>query len=289
LIELLQTSPTFVALAAGLLGLVAGSFLNVVIHRLPLMMEREWKSECAMLLDTPAAEAPSEKFNLMVPRSRCPACGHGITALENIPILSYLVLGGECGECKTPISLRYPLVELLSGIAAVVVVTHFGFGPAAACALVLSWCLIALAAIDIDTQLLPDTITLPLLWAGLFANYFGIFVSLEDAVLGAISGYLALWAVFWMFKLATGKDGMGYGDFKLLALLGAWLGWQILPVIIVLSSVVGACVGIALMIFSSHDRSTPIPFGPYLAVAGWITLLWGTEIASRYLYGSSAL
>jgi len=288
-IELLQTSPTFFTSAAGLLGLVVESFLNVVIHRLPLMMEREWKSECEMLLGTAAPGKSDEKFNLMTPRSRCPACNHEISVTENIPILSYVMLGGKCRSCRAPISLRYPLIELASGIVAVVVANHLGFGLMAGCALALSWCLICLAAIDLDTQLLPDAITLPLLWAGIFANYFNVFVSLEEAVLGAIFGYLALWAVFWIFKLATGKDGMGYGDFKLLAVLGAWLGWQVLPVIIVLSSVVGACFGIALMAFWSHDKSKPIPFGPYLAVAGWIALLWGGEISRQYLYGSSPL
>ncbi len=289
MIELLETSPVFFAVTAGLLGLVVGSFLNVVIVRLPVMMEREWKSECSVLLGTAQDTEPAEVFNLMVPRSRCPSCAHQITALENIPILSYLVLGGKCRGCSAPISIRYPLIESLSGLAAVVVAMHFGFGAAAACALALSWALIALAAIDVDTQLLPDAITQPLLWAGLLANCFGVFVGLADAVFGAIFGYLALWIVFWGFKLATGKDGMGYGDFKLLALLGAWLGWQVLPVIVVISSVVGACFGVALMVFWSHDRSKPIPFGPYLAVAGWIALLWGDEIAGRFLYGSGPL
>lgn len=289
MIELLQTSVTFFALSAGLLGLVIGSFLNVIIHRLPKMMEREWKNECAMLLGTANEQEHTDKFNLMVPRSRCPGCGHEITALENIPVLSYVFLGGKCRGCKTRISIRYPVIELLSGVAAVVIALHFGFGAAAVCALVLTWCLISLAAIDIDTQLLPDAITLPLLWGGLSANYFNVFVSLEDAVLGAIFGYLSLWAIFWIFKLVTGKEGMGYGDFKLLAVLGAWLGWQILPVVIVLSSVVGACFGIAMMVFWSHDKSKPIPFGPYLAVAGWIALLWGGEISRQYFFGGGAL
>lgn len=289
MIELLQSSPLLFVISAGVFGLMVGSFLNVVIHRLPLMMEREWRSECAMLLGSSATEESLEKFNLMTPRSRCPACAHEISALENIPVLSYLILGGKCQGCRARISARYPLIEIISAIAAVVVAFHFGVSVAAGCAFVLSWALISLAAIDIDTQLLPDSITLPMLWAGIVANYFNVFVSLDEAVLGAIFGYLSLWAVFWMFKLATGKDGMGYGDFKLLAVLGAWLGWQILPVVIVLSSVVGACVGIGLMVFSSHDKSKPIPFGPYMAVAGWIALLWGDEIMSRYLYGASPL
>ena len=289
MIDLLQSSSSLFFVTAGLLGLVVGSFLNVVIHRLPQMMEREWRSECAMLLDRTELDESPEKFNLMTPRSRCPACGHQISALENIPLLSYLILRGKCHNCKAPISIRYPFIELISGATAVVVAVHFGFGAAAGCAFLLSWALISLAAIDIDTQLLPDLITLPMLWAGILANYFNVFVSLDEAVLGAIFGYLSLWAVFWMFKFATGKDGMGYGDFKLLAVLGAWLGWQVLPLVIVLSSVVGACIGIGLMIFRSHDKSVPIPFGPYLAVAGWIALLWGGDIMSRYLYGSSPL
>lgn len=289
MIDLLQSSSTVFIVTAGILGLMVGSFLNVVIHRLPLMMEREWRSECAMLLDRALPKESPEKFNLMTPRSRCLNCEHQISALENIPILSYVVLRGRCHGCKTPISIRYPFIELVSGTAAVVVAIHFGFSAAAVCAFALSWALISLAVIDIDTQLLPDSITLPMLWAGIVVNYFNVFVTLEEAVLGAVFGYLFLWAVFWMFKFATGKDGMGYGDFKLLALLGAWLGWKILPIVIVLSSIVGACVGIGLMLFLSHDKSKPIPFGPYLAVAGWIALLWGGEITAQYLYGASQL
>lgn len=255
------------------------------------MMEREWQSECHTLLETLAADADAlaTPYNLVVPRSCCPACGHAITALENIPVLSYLFLRGRCSGCGEPISARYPFVELLTGIVAAVVAVRFGFGLPALLALILSFSLVALAGIDVDTQFLPDSITLPMLWLGLFANYFGTFVSLDEAVLGAIFGYLILWTVFWGFKLATGKDGMGYGDFKLLAMLGAWLGWQVLPVIIVLSSVVGAIVGIGLMLFKGHDRSKPIPFGPYLATAGWIALIWGDEIMNRYLFGSAAL
>ena len=289
MIETLQLDPILLTIAAGLFGLLVGSFLNVVIHRLPLMMDREWKSECAALLNSTSPVELSEPFNLMTPRSRCPNCNHHITALENIPLFSYLLLGGKCRECKVKISLRYPLIELISGGVAVVVAMHFGFTAAGACALGLSWSLISLSAIDFDTQLLPDSITLPLLWAGIVANYFELFVSLEESVLGAIFGYLSLWLVFWGFKLATGKDGMGYGDFKLLAVLGAWLGWQVLPIVIILSSVVGACVGIAMMVFTSHDKSKPIPFGPYLAVAGWIALLWGDDITRQYLFGSGAL
>jgi len=290
LIELLASSPTLFTGVAALLGLLVGSFLNVVVYRLPLMMEREWKSECRALLEVGGDDTDdTETFSLVRPRSRCPHCGHQISALENVPILSYALLRGKCSVCKSPISLRYPFVELLSAVAATFVAMHFGFGLAGALGLVLTWALIALAAIDIDTQLLPDSITQPLLWLGILANYHHVFVSLEDAVLGAIGGYLILWAVFWGFKLATGKEGMGYGDFKLLALLGAWMGWQVLPAIIVLSSVVGACFGIGLMIFAAHDRSKPLPFGPYLATAGWIVLLWGGEIMQRYLHGGSPL
>jgi len=289
LTELLATSSTFLVVCTALLGLLVGSFLNVVIHRLPVMTEREWRSDCASLLEIEPGEAPAEPFNLVTPRSRCPGCGHAITALENIPLLSYVMLGGKCRACKKPISLRYPGVELLSGVAAAAVAFDYGFSWATLFALILTWSLIALAAIDFDTQFLFDSITLPMLWLGLIANYFGVFVSLEEAVLGAVFGYLALWSVYWGFKLTTGKEGMGYGDFKLLAMLGAWLGWKILPVIIVLSSVVGACIGIGLMVFAAHDRSKPIPFGPYLAIAGWIALLWGDDIMARYLYGSGGL
>ncbi len=287
MIDLLATSSTFLVICTTLLGLLIGSFLNVVIHRLPVMTEREWKSDCAALLETELGDAPAEPFNLVTPRSRCPHCSHAITASENIPLLSYAILGGKCRGCKKPISLRYPFIELLSGVTAAAVVVHYGFSAATVFALILTWSLIALAAIDFDTQWLFDSITLPMLWLGLIANYFGIFVSLEEAVLGAVFGYLALWSVYWGFKLATGKEGMGYGDFKLLAMLGAWLGWKVLPVIIVLSSVVGACIGIGLMVFAAHDRSKPIPFGPYLAIAGWIALLWGDDIMARYLTGSS--
>jgi leader peptidase (prepilin peptidase)/N-methyltransferase len=288
-IELLQLNPNLYIIVAGTLGLLIGSFLNVVIHRLPLMMEREWRGECESLLNSDSTSGELEPFNLMTPRSRCPSCNHEITALENIPVISYVVLGGKCKGCKASISIRYPVIEVTSAIAAIAVSIHFGFSAAGISALALSWGLISLAAIDIDTQLLPDAITLPLLWAGIIVNYFDVFVSLEESVLGAIFGYLSLWTVFWGFKLVTGKDGMGYGDFKLLAVLGAWLGWQVLPVVIIVSSVVGACVGISMMLFAAHDKSKPIPFGPYLAIAGWIALVWGDEITQRYLYGTGAL
>ena len=270
------------AAAAGLLGLCIGSFLNVVIHRLPRMMEQDWLAQCAELRgETTSTAAP---LSLAKPRSRCPQCGHQITALENIPLISYLlILKGKCSACSTPISPRYPIIEALTGLLSAYVAWHFGPTIQTAGALLLIWALIALAAIDLDTQLLPDSITLPLLWLGLFFNLSNTYTPLATAVIGAMAGYLALWSVFWLFKLATGKDGMGYGDFKLLAALGAWLGWPMLPAIILLSSVVGAVVGISLIIFARQGRNVPIPFGPYLAAAGGIALFWGEAITERYL------
>ncbi|MGB4063604.1 MAG: A24 family peptidase [Azonexus sp.] len=271
------------AAMAGLLGLCVGSFLNVVIHRLPKIMEQEWLAQCAELRgDTLATTA--EPLSLAKPRSRCPACGHQITAIENIPLISYLfVLKGKCSACEAPISSRYPIIEALSGLLSAYVAWHFGATLQAAGGLILVWALIALAAIDLDTQLLPDSITLPLLWLGLSLNLWGAYADLPSAVVGAMFGYLALWSVFWLFKLATGKEGMGYGDFKLLAALGAWLGWQMLPAIILLSSVVGAIVGITLIVATRHGRNVPIPFGPYLAAAGGIALFWGESITRSYL------
>ncbi|NJD25785.1 MAG: prepilin peptidase [Betaproteobacteria bacterium] len=270
------------AAAAGLLGLCIGSFLNVVIHRLPRMMEREWQAQCAeMRGDAPST--PTESLTLARPRSRCPACGHQISAWQNIPVLSYLLLRGRCAACHAPISVRYPLVEALTGLLSAYLVWRFGPTLQAAGALLLLWALIALTGIDLDTQLLPDTITLPLLWAGLLLNISGTFADLESAVLGAIAGYLSLWSVFWAFKLTTGKEGMGYGDFKLLAALGAWLGWQMLPAVILLSSVVGAIVGLTLIVAARRGRNIPIPFGPYLAAAGLIALLWGPQLNRSYL------
>lgn len=269
------------AAMAGLLGLCVGSFLNVVIHRLPKMMEQEWQAQCAELRDEPAPTAAT--LSLARPRSRCPACGHSITALENIPVLSYLFLRGKCSACKAPISCRYPLIELLTGLISAYAAWHFGPTIQTAGALLLLWSLIALAAIDLDTQLLPDSITLPMLWLGLAFNIATTYVDLQSAVIGAMAGYLALWSVFWLFKLATGKEGMGYGDFKLLAALGAWLGWSMLPAIILLSSVVGAVVGISLIVAARHGRNVPIPFGPYLAAAGGIALFWGPQLTRSYL------
>ena len=278
----------FVALA-GILGLLVGSFLNVVIHRLPKMMENEWREQCAEL-SAPIDQAPGHlaqkpTYNLVLPRSACPSCGHQISALENIPVVSYLALGGRCRGCKSKISARYPIVEAMTGLLSGLVAWHFGFGIAGLSALILLWGMIALTFIDADTQLLPDSITLPLLWLGLIVNSDNTFTDLRSAVLGAVFGYLALWSVYWLFKLATKKEGMGYGDFKLLAAIGAWLGWQVLPLVILLSSVVGAVIGIALIVLARMGRNIPLPFGPYLAMAGFIALLWGKPIMDSYLQG----
>jgi len=264
-----------------LLGLAIGSFLNVVIHRLPQILEREWRAQCAGLAGESAPV--QETLSLSRPRSRCPKCGHPISALENIPLLSYLVLRGRCRACRAKISPRYPAIEALTALLSAYVGWHFGFSPAAAGALMFIWAMIALTFIDIDTQLLPDDITLPLLWLGLLVNIGGGFTDLKSAVIGAVCGYLALWSVYWGFKLATGKEGMGYGDFKLLAAIGAWFGWQLLPLTILLSSLVGAIVGIALIVLAKRGREVPIPFGPYLAAAGVLALFWGQPLTHAYL------
>lgn len=274
------STPAFISVIA-ILGLLVGSFLNVVIHRLPLIMHREWQQQCHELIGSEAP--PAAPLTLSTPRSRCPHCGHAISALENIPVISYLILRGRCRDCQARISLRYPLIEALTGLLSALVAWHFGFSWACLGALLLSWALVALTFIDIDEQLLPDSITLPLLWLGLFFNLFGSFTDLQSAVIGALAGYLSLWLVFHAFRLVTGKEGMGFGDFKLLAALGAWLGWQFLPVIILLSSLVGAVVGISLVLLRQHQRSQPIPFGPYLAAAGWLALVWGETINQGYL------
>ncbi len=266
------------------LGLVVGSFLNVVIYRLPRMMQRESDNYVAQESGQPLPH--TDRYNLAVPGSACPACGHQITALENIPVLSWLVLGGKCSNCKTPISARYPLVELLTGLLSAWMVWTFGSGLAGAAALLFCWLLIAMTFIDLDTQLLPDDLTYLLLWAGLLVNLNATFVPLHDAVIGAAAGYLVLWLVYWAFKLATGREGMGYGDFKLLAALGTWLGWTMLPLIILLSSIVGAVVGIGLIVFKSHGRENPIPFGPYLAAAGLIALMFGKPIVQAWMPGA---
>jgi leader peptidase (prepilin peptidase)/N-methyltransferase len=268
-----------------LVGLCIGSFLNVVIHRLPKMLERGWRAECAELAGGTPVDEPT--YNLVVPRSACPSCARPIRAVENIPVVSYLMLGGKCAGCKAPISSRYPLVEVLTAILTVGAIVRFGANSAGLAACVMLWILVALTFIDFDTQLLPDNLTLPLLWAGLLANVLGAVpgVSLRDAVIGAIAGYLILWAVYWLFKIIRGKEGMGYGDFKLLAALGAWLGWQALPLIILMSSVVGAAIGISLVAFKGRDHQIPLAFGPYLAIAGMIALFFGKPLLALYLPG----
>ena len=295
------SDPVVFAVLCAALGLMVGSFLNVVIHRLPVMLKRDWRNQSAEILREwgVASDAPepiqriapvlgefaatNQRYNLVVPRSACPSCGRQIRAVENVPILSYLFLRGRCAGCKTRISLRYPAVEALTGLVSGYVGWTFGFSLAALGGLIFAWALIAAALVDLDTQLLPDDITLPLTWAGLLFNLWHTFTSLDSALIGAVAGYLSLWSVYWTFKLATGKEGMGFGDFKLLAAIGAFLGWKMLPAVILLSSLVGAVVGIGLIVFARHGRHVPIPFGPYLAAAGLIALLWGEAINRAYL------
>lgn len=281
-----QQNSTYFYITVALFSLMIGSFLNVVIYRLPKMMQRGWYFDCREFLadevkDIPAKEHP--EITLSTPNSTCPNCGHAIRFYENIPVFSWLLLKAKCSQCKTPISARYPSIELATMILSVVVATHFGVTMATCWVLVLTWVLIALTMIDYDHMLLPDQLTLPLVWLGLLININGLFVSLDTAVLGAVIGYMSLFSVFWAFKLITGKEGMGYGDFKLVAVFGAWFGWQLLPLLILMASVVGAIVGISLMVFKKHKREQAIPFGPYLAISGWITLLWGNNIWSWYL------
>jgi leader peptidase (prepilin peptidase)/N-methyltransferase len=291
MLELLGQSPLLFAAVAFAFALVIGSFLNVVIHRVPLMMEREWREQCAELQETEPEQAlPTGTFNLITPNSRCPGCGNPIRAWQNVPILSYLMLGGRCASCKQSISVRYPLVELLTGLLVALCAWRFGIGWEALMAIILTFALIPISIIDAETQLIPDSIVLPLIWLGLGMTLFHpvagsetLFIAPKDAIVGAIAGYLSLWSVYQLFKIITGKEGMGYGDFKLLAALGAWLGWQQLPLIILMSAIVGAIVGLSMMAFRNHDRSVPIPFGPYLAAAGWITMLWGETIQRTYL------
>lgn len=264
------------------IGLLIGSFLNVVILRLPVILFSNWEEQCAELSGS-KQDTIKTPFNLITPRSRCPQCGHPISALENIPVLSYLLLRGRCKHCKSPISIRYPAIELFTAALSGIVAWQLGFEWITLFALLLTWALISLSFIDIDHQLLPDDITLLFLWLGLALSVFGIFTDMQSAIIGAIAGYLTLWFVYQLFKILTGKEGMGYGDFKLLALFGAWLGWQKLPLIILLSSFSGALIGLAMIIFMGRDKQIPIPFGPYLAIAGWIAMLWGDEINSLYL------
>jgi leader peptidase (prepilin peptidase)/N-methyltransferase len=288
--ELFTQAPMVFIAVAFAFALMIGSFLNVVIYRLPLMMQRDWREQCDEVSKEPAPDLPDGKFNLVVPRSRCPSCGAAIKAWQNIPVLSYLLLGAQCANCQKSISVRYPLVETLTAILAAICAWHFGFGWEALMAIGLSFALVAISLIDADHQIIPDSIVIPLMWVGLIMSLFHplagadtLFIAPQDAIVGAVAGYLSLWSVYQLFKLVTGKEGMGYGDFKLLAALGAWLGWQALPTIILMSAVVGAIIGIALIVFRGRDRQIPIPFGPYLAAAGWITMLSGEAIKNAYL------
>jgi leader peptidase (prepilin peptidase)/N-methyltransferase len=312
LVELLASTPWLLAAGVFALSLLVGSFLNVVIHRLPIMLEREWQAQARDVLDGPVqacapsdlldqgslapamdaatAEPAEERYNLLVPRSRCPKCNAGITALQNIPVVSWLLLGGRCAGCGAPISVRYPIVEIATAALSAVVAMHFGWHWQTFAGLLFTWSLVALTVIDLDHTLLPDVITIPLLWLGLLLSLFwqpGLAAPAptdpSSAILGAVCGYLILWTVYWAFKLVTGKEGMGYGDFKLLGALGAWMGWQMLPLILLLSALAGAVIGIALVLLRGRDRNVPIPFGPYLAAAGWIALLWGPQIVGGYL------
>ncbi|NOZ10656.1 MAG: prepilin peptidase [Gammaproteobacteria bacterium] len=279
----LLTNNTLIWVAfVGVLGLIIGSFLNVVVHRLPRILEQQWKQQCHQLLGT-AQKKDESVPGLVSPRSRCPHCDHQISALENIPVVSYLILGGKCSSCKQRISFRYPMVELISALLAVVVTWKWGISTTTAAVLVLTWSLIALSFIDYDHQILPDIIVLPLLWLGLLFNSQNMFVNMESALYGAMAGYLSLWLVYHGFKLLTGKEGMGYGDFKLFAVFGAWLGWQLLPVIILLAAVAGSVIGLGAILILGRDRNLPMPFGPYLAIAGWIAVLWGDDLLGSYL------
>lgn len=278
--QLLESQP-FLMLTAGFLGLIVGSFLNVVIHRLPKMMQADWEAQCAELRNETLPTNPP--YNLMVPRSACPQCQHPISVTENIPVLSWLMLGGKCSACKARISPRYLLIELITALLSVAVVWKFGATWQTLGGLIFVWALVTLTFIDFDTSLLPDSITVPLIWLGLLFNIAANFTSLTQAVVGAVAGYLILWSIYWLFKLATGKDGMGYGDFKLLAAIGAWLGWELLPVTILLSSVVGTIVGIGMIVLIKHDRRVPIPFGPYLAGGGLVALFFGGQLTQAYL------
>ncbi|QOJ24741.1 MAG: prepilin peptidase [Gammaproteobacteria bacterium] len=280
-LSILQDSPALFASCTTILGLMIGSFLNVVIYRLPEMMKRSWLQQCAELQGKETEVSPT--FNLFTPRSACVQCGHKITAWENIPIISYLMLRGRCSHCHTHISPRYPIVEVITALMSGFVAWHYGYGFVAIAALILVWALIALAVIDLNTQLLPDDITLPLLWIGLLVNTNHGFTDIQSAVIGAVAGYLSLWSIYWCFKLTTGKEGMGYGDFKLLAAIGAWLGWSMLPIVILFSSLVGALVGIGLILTAKLNRNIPIPFGPYLVGGALIALFWGKQLADTYL------
>ena len=284
LLHVLSANPIAFQLFMLFMGLAVGSFLNLVIHRVPLMLHREWKNQCHEFLGhEDASTADKKTFNLIWPRSHCPQCEHQISVWENIPVLSYLFLRAKCSGCHNKISFRYPFVEILTALLSVFLAWHFGFTFTTIAALVFTWSLLTMTFIDIDHQLLPDNMTLPMLWLGLVLSVFGVFTNPVDAIIGAVAGYLSLWSVAQLFKLVTGKEGMGYGDFKLLALLGAWLGWQMLPFIILCSSFVGAFLGILILMFQGKDKSTPIPFGPYLAISGWVAMLWGWPLTTLYL------
>jgi len=285
--------PVLFPVACGILGLLIGSFLNVVIYRLPVMLEKDWRMQCEEFLaeeenDPTVSEKTDERFDLLLPGSQCPHCQHKIKIWENIPVLSYVFLRGKCKSCKTNIAMRYPFVELLTATLSFLVAWHYGFSEQSAAALLLTWVLITLSFIDYDTQILPDVITLPMIWIGLLCSLGVVFVDAESSIIGAIAGYMVLWSVFQLFRLLTGKEGMGFGDFKLLSLLGAWLGWKLLPVIILLSSFAGAVIGVALMIFKQHSKDKPIPFGPYLAIAGWVAMIYGDAIIDGYFQISFA-
>jgi leader peptidase (prepilin peptidase)/N-methyltransferase len=288
--ELFTQSPAIFIAVIFAFALMIGSFLNVVIFRLPIMMQREWRAQCEELAREPAPDLPEGRFNLLVPRSQCPSCGAPISAWQNIPVLSYLLLGAQCAECRASISIRYPVVEILTATLAAICAWQLGFGWEALLAIIATFALVAISLIDADHQIIPDSIVYPLLWGGLLVSLFHpvadaqtLFISPRDAVVGALAGYLSLWSVYQLFKLVTGKEGMGHGDFKLLAAIGAWLGWQYLPTVILMSAIVGAAVGIGLIVFKGRDRQAAIPFGPYLAAAGWITMLWGDAIQNAYL------
>ena len=283
LIQLLQTQPVIFAIAMALLGLIVGSFLNVVIYRLPKMMEWDWHEQCCDLLEIKNEKREEQRVSLLFPGSSCPVCHHKITALENIPVISYLYLKGRCKSCKTKISPQYPIIEILTGLTSAYVAWHFGFTLQALFAVLLTWALICLSIIDLEHSLLPDDITLTFLWLGLACNIFGIFTDIYSSLIGAMLGYSVLWIIFMSFKIVTGKEGMGYGDFKLLSLLGAWFGWQYLPLVILLSSIAASLIGIAMIIFRGREKSAAFPFGPYLAIAGWVTLIWGEELIGIYL------
>lgn len=283
MLSLLSSSPLLLITLTLILGLLVGSFLNVVIYRLPLMMQADWQQQCQQTLDPEKTPDSQQRFNLMVPASTCPSCQHTIRPWENIPVISYLFLKGRCSQCRTRISLRYPIIETVTGLLSALAAWHFGPTWQTLAVLIFTWSLITLTMIDVDHLLLPDSITLPLLWLGLISNSFDLFTTLDVALWGAVAGYLSLWSLYWGFKLITGKEGMGYGDFKLLAALGAWMGWNQLPTIILFSSLVGALVGISLILFLGRDRTIPIPFGPYLAVAGLISMYQGESLTSAYL------